>query len=93
MTPYVDSSALPKRYVAEPDSARAEHLAASIAEELGVRTLDALHLSCAQRPGANTVTSATFDLRQAQAARALGMIVLGAWPPAESDAWHPGSFA
>lgn len=133
MTLYVDSSALLKRYVDEPDSdAAEEHLrsdpllltgrhtivevrrnlarlldgprlagaqaafardtelvsiveldaatcerAAAIAEITGVRTLDALHLGAAQRIGAGT-TFLTFDLRQAQAARGLGLVVLGA---------------
>ncbi len=134
MTTYVDSSALLKRYVDEPDRASAEQLlladpvlvtswitvvevrrnlarlvapadlaavraqcmrdldqfalvavdevvcqaAAEIGEQLGVRTLDAVHLACAQRlliPGLSFIT---FDLRQAQAARALGLTVLGA---------------
>ena len=133
MTTYVDSSALLKRYVDEPDSATADELlsadpvlvtswitvvevrrnlarlfepaelagvrsqcvrdldqfaliavdqvvcqaAADIGEQLGVRTLDAVHLACAQRlliPGLSFIT---FDLRQAQAARALGFVVLG----------------
>ena len=133
MTTYVDSSALLKRYVDEPDSATADELlsadpvlvtswitvvevrrnlarlfepaelvgvrsqcvrdldqfaliavdqvvcqaAADIGEQLGVRTLDAVHLACAQRlliPGLSFIT---FDLRQAQAARALGFAVLG----------------
>lgn len=53
--------------------------AASIAEVTGVRTLDALHLAAAQRlGGAPAVQFVTFDLRQAQAARALGFTVLGA---------------
>ena len=134
MTLYVDSSALLKRYIEEPDSDAAEsHLradptlltgrhtivevrrnlarllderdaaaarsaftqdtgglsiveldqvtcetAASIAELIGVRTLDALHLAAAQRAGGPTVTFLTFDLKQAQAARDLGMTVVGA---------------
>lgn len=49
--------------------------AASIAEITGVRTLDALHLAAAQRAGATAFL--TFDLRQAQAGRTLGMTVLG----------------
>ena len=134
MTLYVDSSALLKRYIAEPDSDLAERilgsdpglvtgrhtvvevrrtlarllsgralstaksdfgrdieafaiveldsatceLSAVIAEELGVRSLDAMHLGCAQRLGSSANTFATFDLRQAQAARSLGFDVLGA---------------
>ncbi|MBI4883872.1 MAG: type II toxin-antitoxin system VapC family toxin [Actinobacteria bacterium] len=134
MTTYVDSSALLKRYVAEPDSAVAERLiladpvlvsswitvvelrrnlarlveadalpgvrrqclrdldefalvavdevvcnaAAAIGEQLGVRTLDAVHLACAQRLQIPGLTFVTFDLRQAQAARLLGFTVLGA---------------
>ena len=41
-----------------------------------VRTLDALHLASALRTGAGT-TVLTFDLRQAQAARTLGLAVVG----------------
>jgi predicted nucleic acid-binding protein len=130
---YVDSSALLKRYVDEPDSAAAESLlrsdpalltgrhtivevrrnlsrlleetdaaaarssfaddlrifsvveldeatcetAASIAEVTGVRTLDALHLAAAHRIGGSAVPFLTFDVRQAQAARALGLTVVG----------------
>jgi predicted nucleic acid-binding protein len=51
--------------------------AATIAEITGVRTLDALHLSCARRVGGNELPLLTFDLRQSQAARALGMRVVG----------------
>jgi len=125
---YVDSSALLKRYVDEPDSEAADSFlrsdpslltarhtivevrrnltrllaggelstarssfaadlevlaiveldemtcegAAQIAEVTGVRTLDALHLAAAQRIGGPAVPFLTFDLRQAQAARALG---------------------
>ena len=134
MSTYVDSSALLKRYVEEPDSAEADTLlradpalltarhtivevrrnlarllsgrdlvaarlafandlrsfsiveldeatcesAAMIAETTGVRTLDALHLAAAQRVSAPGVGFLTFDLRQAQAARALGLVVLTA---------------
>lgn len=133
MTAYVDTSAILKRYVDEPDSDRADsliagdvslvtgrhtlvevrrnlarllsgsalsearadfavdvgvfaiieldattcELAASIAEQTGVRTLDALHLGAASRLG-RSVTFITFDIRQAQAARALGLRVAGA---------------
>ncbi len=52
--------------------------AAAIAEMTRVRTLDALHLAAAQRVGGSAVPFLTFDLRQAQAARTLGLIVLGA---------------
>ena len=132
MTTYVDSSALLKRYVDEPDSeyavellgsdqdlvtgrhtvvevrrnlarllsasdataARAVlafdldafavveldaatcELAATIAEQTGVRTLDALHLGAARRLGVG-VRFLTFDIRQADAARVLGFTVVG----------------
>lgn len=133
MTSYIDSSALLKRYVDEPDSDRAVELltaddelvtarittvevrrnlarllgataataarsafaddlrsfalveldaatcelAATIAEQTGVRTLDALHLGAARRLG-TALTFVTFDVRQAHAARALGFAVAGA---------------
>lgn len=51
--------------------------AARIAEETGCRSLDALHLAAARRVGAST-SLLTFDVRQAQAARTLGLAVLGA---------------
>jgi predicted nucleic acid-binding protein len=51
--------------------------AAQIAEVTGVRTLDALHLAAAQRVGGPAVPFLTFDVRQAQAARALGLTVVG----------------
>lgn len=73
----MDSSALLKRYVEEPDSDTCE-AAAAIAEVTGVRTLDALHLAAARRVGAPAVPLLTFDLRGAQAARSLGFTVLGA---------------
>jgi predicted nucleic acid-binding protein len=131
---YVDSSALLKRYVDEPDSDAADALlrsdpslltarhttvevrrnlarmldgrdlaaaradfardlaavsiieldevtceaAAGLAEVTGVRTLDALHLAAAQRVGGPAVPFLTFDVRQAQAARSLGLTVVGA---------------
>jgi hypothetical protein len=53
-------------------------MAATIGEVTGVRTLDALHLAAAQRAGGPAVPFVTFDVRQAQAARALGLTVLGA---------------
>ena len=51
--------------------------AAELAELTGSRTLDALHLAAAHRAGAPRTTFATFDLRQAQAARSLGWPVIG----------------
>lgn len=133
MTLYVDSSALLKRYVAEPDSNTADQLlrsdpvlvtswitvvevrrnlarllsgaelraasaaaerdfdalalvvcdaavataAATIGETLGVRSLDAIHLASAQRLLIEALGFVTFDLRQGQAARSLGLRVLG----------------
>jgi len=55
----VDSSALLKRYIDEPDSEAAEARAG-------------------QRVGGPAVPFLTFDLRQAQAARSLGLTVVGA---------------
>lgn len=52
--------------------------AARIGEVLGVRSLDAIHLASAQVLQIRSVPFATFDLRQAQAARSLGFTVLGA---------------
>lgn len=134
MSLYVDSSALLKRYVDEPDSAQADELlrtdpelitgrhtivevrrnlarlasgrdlatvkaafrddlkafavveldsatcerAAEVAEQSGIRTLEALHLAAAHRVGGTAIPFLTFDVRQAQAARALGFTVVGA---------------
>ena len=50
--------------------------AARIAEETLCRSLDSLHLGAAVRAGSNT-TLLTFDMRQAQGARALGLAVIG----------------
>ena len=61
--------------IIELDAATCE-LAATIAEQTGVRTLDALHLGAARRLG-SAMTFLTFDVRQAQAARALGFSVAG----------------
>jgi predicted nucleic acid-binding protein len=52
--------------------------AAMIAESTGVRTLDAIHLAAAQRVSAPGVGFLTFDLRQAQAARTVGLDVVTA---------------
>ena len=51
--------------------------AAQIAEQLGVCSLDAIHLASAQRLLIPGLPFVTFDLRQAQAARSLGLTVLG----------------
>ena len=63
-------------YVVELDAVLCED-AAGVAELTGVRTLDALHLAAARRAG-DGVTLLTFDIRQAQAARSLGLPVVGA---------------
>ena len=134
MTTYVDSSALIKRYIDEPDSDDAVALlerdavlvtswvtmvevrrnlsrllrdraldlarrqlsldldamalvsvdeatcsaAAQIAEHLGVRSLDSIHLATAQRLFVPSMSFVTFDHRQAGAARSLGFTVFGA---------------
>ncbi len=51
--------------------------AATIGEQLGVRSLDAIHLASAQRLRIPALTFLTFDLRQGQAARSLGLTVVG----------------
>lgn len=51
--------------------------AAIISELTGVRTLDALHLAAVQRAGGSAIPLLTYDVRQAQAARSLGLTVLG----------------
>ena len=63
--------------IIELDEATCES-AAAIAETTGVRSLDALHLAAAQRVSAAGTGFLTFDLRQAQAARALGLAVVTA---------------
>jgi len=63
--------------IIELDEATCES-AALIAEAMGVGTLDALHLAAAQRIAAPGVGFLTFDLRQAQAARAIGLTVVTA---------------
>jgi len=52
--------------------------AAEIGEVMGVRSMDAIHLACAKRLRIPSLPFLTFDLRQAQAARSLGLTVLGA---------------
>lgn len=51
--------------------------AARIAEQILCRSLDALHVAAALRTGRST-TLLTFDIRQAQAARSVGLSVIGA---------------
>ena len=50
--------------------------AARIAEQTLCRSLDALHVAAALRAGQST-TLLTFDIRQAQAARSVGLAVIG----------------
>jgi predicted nucleic acid-binding protein len=52
--------------------------AAEIGAALNVRSLDALHLACAQRLRIPAIRFVTFNIRQAIAARALGFSVVGA---------------
>ncbi len=61
--------------IIELDGATCE-LAATIGEQTGARTLDALHLGAARRLG-TALTFITFDVRQAQIARTLGLRVAG----------------
>ena len=63
--------------VVELDAATCE-AAATVAEITGARTLDALHLGAAKRVADGAIPFLTYDVRQAQAARALGWTVLGA---------------
>jgi predicted nucleic acid-binding protein len=56
---------------------RAWRRAADIAETIGVRSLDALHLAAAQMLRIPELVFCTFDLRQAHAARQLGLRVIG----------------
>ena len=63
-----------RTWVVELDERTCE-LACEIAESTGARTLDALHLAAATRVGASAISSLTWDLKQAQAARALGISV------------------
>lgn len=51
--------------------------AADIGEVLGVRSLDAMHLAAAQQLRVPDLLFCTFDLRQGQAARQLGLRVVG----------------
>jgi len=76
---YVDTSALLKRYIAEQDSDACErHLLADPVWVTGrARSLDALHIAAAMRVG-GPLTFITYDVRQAVAARQLGLVVNGA---------------
>ncbi len=71
------SSDLNAFLIVELDAVTCE-AAAIIGEQTGVRSLDALHLAAAQRVGGPATSFATFDIRQAQAARLLGLVVQGA---------------
>ena len=51
--------------------------AADIVDALKIRSLDAVHLACAQRLRVKNLRFITFDLRQAIAARSLGFNVEG----------------
>ncbi|MDP9404622.1 MAG: type II toxin-antitoxin system VapC family toxin [Actinomycetota bacterium] len=51
-------------------------VASGLAEATGARTLDALHLGAAMRAGGGQIPLLTYDVRQAQVARALGWMVL-----------------
>ncbi|MFN8620362.1 MAG: type II toxin-antitoxin system VapC family toxin [Chloroflexota bacterium] len=51
--------------------------AARIGQVARLRSLDALHLACAERAGRRDVPIITFDVRLADAARSLGFTVLG----------------
>jgi predicted nucleic acid-binding protein len=64
-------------HVVELDELTCE-IAAGVAEATGARSLDALHLGAMSRAGRGSLTLLTFDIRQAQAARALGFTVIGA---------------
>jgi len=50
--------------------------AARIAEQTGCRSLDSIHIASALRAGPQT-TFLTFDVRQANAARSMGLTVIG----------------
>jgi len=65
-----------RMYLVEIDAPVCER-AGDLAETLGVRTLDALHLAAAERAGGGALHFLTYDVRQAQAARSLGWTVLG----------------
>ena len=63
--------------VVEIDSVLTED-AGRLADLSGARSLDAVHLAALQRAGPTGISLVTADLRQAQAARLFGWVVLGA---------------
>jgi predicted nucleic acid-binding protein len=65
-----------RTHIVELDAATCT-LAAQIAESTRLRTLDALHLAALRRV-AHDLPLLTFDIRQAQAARSLSLVVVGA---------------
>jgi predicted nucleic acid-binding protein len=65
-----------RTHVVELDATTCDQ-AARIAESTLLRTLDALHLAALRRV-AHDLPLLTFDIRQAQAARSLGLLVVGA---------------
>jgi predicted nucleic acid-binding protein len=65
-----------RMHVVEVDELTCE-IAADIAEATGARSLDALHLAALSRAGKGALSLVSFDLREARAARALGIAVLG----------------
>ena len=64
-------------FVIEADAQVCE-LAAEFAERTTLRSLDAIHVASAQRALGATAHFVTFDVRQAAAARELGLTVKGA---------------
>ena len=52
-------------------------VAGGMGDNLMLRTLDSLHLACADRVGFRSVPLLTFDLRLASAARSAGFTVVG----------------
>ncbi len=66
-----------RMHVVTIDTQVAQH-AADFAETSGIRSLDAIHLGAAYVVGSGSLPILTYDIRQAQAARALGWPVLGA---------------
>jgi len=63
--------------IVELDEVLAED-AGRLSDLTGCRSLDAVHLAAMARAGPSGISLVTADLRQAQAARSLGWMVLGA---------------